>query len=148
MDGFSTFVLNYQDVTGNVFTSRIITNNPEPLCDSRARLAELYRTFGYVLLSADRIEEVGGTGSVMGEGPCRDVRVYRGIILGSLLLSIGHLFLDTWQTEQASQARDQLVARTEEIFARLDFQDRQFARIENRQLAPGADLEKLEGHHR
>lgn len=59
MDGFKTYVLHYQDENGTIFTTRIISNNPNTDEDlHNVRLAELHQAWGYDLLSVQRVDEL------------------------------------------------------------------------------------------
>lgn len=151
MDGFNTYVLNYQDAAGNVFTARVISNNPEFPHDARAKLEQVYKAMGYEVLSADKVEEVAGTGSAMPAQPRLGVRLYRGMIIGCVFLTLGNIALNIWMLNDRREHLDSAIAQAREeranLAAKLEAQKRLLARIEGRQVTTVGMLEMHEHRH-
>lgn len=61
MNGMNSYVLQYQDQAGNVFTSRVFTDNPRADLDEAYQpdLEEMLGKQGYKLLFVHKIEELG-----------------------------------------------------------------------------------------
>lgn len=147
MDGFSTYVLNYQDAAGNVFTTRVITNNPEPPYKARAVFDVVCQEAGYTILSADKIEEVAGTGEIAGEKPSWSARLYRGMVVAAVVLTIGNIGWDAYIYTKLAAAKEKAQADRTELREQLGRQERLLARIEDRQYRLGRDLDALERYH-
>lgn len=145
MDGYSTYVLNYQDAAGEVYTARIITNDREPVINGRAKLERFYRTLGYEILSADRIEEVAGTGSVVAERPGISVWLYRGMVIAAVALTLGNIGWDTYIYAKLAEGEKRGQADHAKFLERLNQQERLLTRIEKRQQWGAEELEKLIG---
>jgi hypothetical protein len=143
VDGYSTYVLNYQDAAGAVYTARIITNNPEPAVEARAKLERIYEMLGYHLLSADKIEEVAGTAGVSTRLSW-GAKFYRTMVVACVVLTAYNIWFDRQSIDFLTLAKEKATADRRVMMDHHDELERHLARIEARQQSALAELERLE----
>jgi hypothetical protein len=144
-DGLSTYVLSYQDAAGQVFTSRVITNNPNAELDefNAPYISDMLKAGGYELLSVNKLDELGHEITGGERRGTWKAKLYRLALFVCVAVTIADVCIDYFVSTQLERRISVIEGGYTELNIRLRNRIEESRRADHEKLMRLRNLEEM-----